>query len=96
MVPDDPGLGKQASGHPRGPPPAAGRRPGQPTSSWVPSTVSRARRPASAVPGAAGHSYPGVAYPASKAAVNMITVQYARAFPAMRITPSNPATPRPT
>lgn len=32
-----------------------------------------------------GRGYPGVAYPASKAALNMITVQYAAAFPGMRI-----------
>jgi NAD(P)-dependent dehydrogenase (short-subunit alcohol dehydrogenase family) len=34
--------------------------------------------------------YPGVAYPASKAALNMITVQYAKAFPAMRINAADP------
>jgi NAD(P)-dependent dehydrogenase (short-subunit alcohol dehydrogenase family) len=34
--------------------------------------------------------YPGVAYPASKAAVNMITVQYAKAFPGMRINAADP------
>jgi NAD(P)-dependent dehydrogenase (short-subunit alcohol dehydrogenase family) len=34
--------------------------------------------------------YPGVAYPASKAAVNMITVQYAKAFPSMRINAVDP------
>jgi len=34
--------------------------------------------------------YPGVAYPASKAAVNMVTVQYAKAFPAMRINAADP------
>jgi NAD(P)-dependent dehydrogenase (short-subunit alcohol dehydrogenase family) len=34
--------------------------------------------------------YPGVAYPASKAAVNMITVQYAKAFPNMRINAVDP------
>jgi NAD(P)-dependent dehydrogenase (short-subunit alcohol dehydrogenase family) len=34
--------------------------------------------------------YPGVAYPASKAAVNMITVQYAKAFPHMRINAVDP------
>src|SRR6266568_3443502 len=33
---------------------------------------------------------PGVAYPASKAAVNMITVQYAKAFPDMRINAVEP------
>ncbi|WP_129840252.1 SDR family NAD(P)-dependent oxidoreductase [Streptomyces sp. RFCAC02] len=36
------------------------------------------------------HAYPGVAYPASKAAVNMITVQYAKAFPRMRINAVEP------
>jgi NAD(P)-dependent dehydrogenase (short-subunit alcohol dehydrogenase family) len=34
--------------------------------------------------------YPGVAYPASKTAVNMITVQYAKAFPHMRINAVEP------
>jgi NAD(P)-dependent dehydrogenase (short-subunit alcohol dehydrogenase family) len=34
--------------------------------------------------------YPGVAYPASKSAVNMITVQYAKAFPSMRINAADP------
>ncbi|MFD2472336.1 SDR family NAD(P)-dependent oxidoreductase [Amycolatopsis silviterrae] len=36
------------------------------------------------------HAYPGVAYPASKAAVNMVTVQYAKAFPAIRINAVEP------
>ena len=36
------------------------------------------------------YAFPGVAYPASKAAVNMITVQYAKAFPAMRINAVEP------
>jgi NAD(P)-dependent dehydrogenase (short-subunit alcohol dehydrogenase family) len=36
-------------------------------------------------PGTPAYAYPGVAYPASKTAVNMITVQYAKAFPNMRI-----------
>ncbi|MFJ8386623.1 SDR family NAD(P)-dependent oxidoreductase [Streptomyces sp. NPDC094438] len=36
------------------------------------------------------YAYPGVAYPASKTAVNMITVQYAKAFPAMRINAVEP------
>jgi NAD(P)-dependent dehydrogenase (short-subunit alcohol dehydrogenase family) len=36
------------------------------------------------------YAYPGVAYPASKAAVNMITVQYAKAFPGMRINSVEP------
>jgi NAD(P)-dependent dehydrogenase (short-subunit alcohol dehydrogenase family) len=34
--------------------------------------------------------YPQVAYPASKAAVNMITVQYAKAFPSIRINAADP------
>ena len=38
-----------------------------------------------ATEGTPAHAYPGVAYPASKAAVNMLTVQYAKAFPQMRI-----------
>jgi NAD(P)-dependent dehydrogenase (short-subunit alcohol dehydrogenase family) len=38
----------------------------------------------------ASHHYPGVAYPASKTAVNMITVQYAKAFPNMRINAVEP------
>ena len=38
----------------------------------------------------AGSGYPGVAYPASKAALNMLTVQYAKAFPAMRINAVEP------
>ncbi|GAB2832434.1 SDR family NAD(P)-dependent oxidoreductase [Streptomyces daliensis] len=41
-------------------------------------------------PGTPTHAYPGVAYPASKTAVNMITVQYAKAFPAMRINAVEP------
>ena len=41
-------------------------------------------------PGNRGYAYPGVAYPASKAAVNMITVQFAKAFPAMRINAVEP------
>jgi NAD(P)-dependent dehydrogenase (short-subunit alcohol dehydrogenase family) len=36
------------------------------------------------------HFYPGVAYPASKAAVNMVTVQFAKAFPNMRINAVEP------
>ncbi|MEV6560657.1 SDR family NAD(P)-dependent oxidoreductase [Nocardia sp. NPDC051756] len=43
-----------------------------------------------ATPGAPGYFYPGVAYPASKAAVNMVTVQYAKAFPGMRINAVEP------
>jgi NAD(P)-dependent dehydrogenase (short-subunit alcohol dehydrogenase family) len=41
-------------------------------------------------PGTPQHAYPGVAYPASKAALNMITVQYAKAFPNMRINAVEP------
>ena len=41
-------------------------------------------------PGTPVHAYPGVAYPASKAAVNMITVQFAKAFPEMRINAVEP------
>jgi NAD(P)-dependent dehydrogenase (short-subunit alcohol dehydrogenase family) len=41
-------------------------------------------------PDAHGYAYPGVAYPASKTAVNMLTVQYAKAFPAMRINSVEP------
>jgi NAD(P)-dependent dehydrogenase (short-subunit alcohol dehydrogenase family) len=40
--------------------------------------------------GTTAYAYPGVAYPASKAAVNMITVQYAKAFPDMRINAVEP------
>ncbi|MHC3467358.1 SDR family NAD(P)-dependent oxidoreductase [Streptomyces sp. 7R007] len=36
------------------------------------------------------HFYPGIAYPTSKTAVNMLTVQYAKAFPAMRINSVEP------
>ncbi|MFI0966255.1 SDR family NAD(P)-dependent oxidoreductase [Streptomyces sp. NPDC021080] len=36
------------------------------------------------------HAYPGVAYPASKTAVNTITVQYAKAFPGMRVNAVEP------
>ncbi|WP_131740063.1 SDR family NAD(P)-dependent oxidoreductase [Actinomadura roseirufa] len=36
------------------------------------------------------YAYPGVAYPASKAAVNMITVQFAKAFPEMRVNAVEP------
>ena len=38
----------------------------------------------------ATNPYPGVAYPASKAAVNMITVQYAKALPEIRINAVEP------
>jgi NAD(P)-dependent dehydrogenase (short-subunit alcohol dehydrogenase family) len=36
------------------------------------------------------HFYPGVAYPASKSAVNTLTVQYAKAFPAIKINAVDP------
>ncbi|MET7752269.1 SDR family NAD(P)-dependent oxidoreductase [Micromonospora sp. NPDC005367] len=41
-------------------------------------------------PTAPAYGYPGVAYPASKAAVNMVTVQYAKALPEMRINAVEP------
>ncbi|MEU9743729.1 SDR family NAD(P)-dependent oxidoreductase [Micromonospora chersina] len=41
-------------------------------------------------PADAAYGYPGVAYPASKAALNMVTVQYAKAFPDMRINAVEP------
>ncbi|MFF1923577.1 SDR family NAD(P)-dependent oxidoreductase [Streptomyces sp. NPDC058221] len=41
-------------------------------------------------PDSPGYAYPGVAYPASKSAVNMVTVQYAKAFPQMRINAVEP------
>lgn len=40
--------------------------------------------------GTPAYAYPGVAYPASKTAVNMITVQYAKALPNMRINAVEP------
>jgi NAD(P)-dependent dehydrogenase (short-subunit alcohol dehydrogenase family) len=43
-----------------------------------------------ATPGTPAHAYPGIAYPASKAAVNAITVQYAKACPEMRINAVEP------
>jgi len=36
------------------------------------------------------HFYPGIAYPTSKTAVNMLTVQFAKAFPNMRINAVEP------
>ena len=36
------------------------------------------------------YGYPGIAYPASKTAVNMLTVQYAKAFPELRINSVEP------
>ncbi|MFL6073071.1 MAG: SDR family NAD(P)-dependent oxidoreductase [Mycobacteriales bacterium] len=41
-------------------------------------------------PDTPAYAYPGVAYAASKAAVNMITVQYAKALPTMRINAVEP------
>jgi NAD(P)-dependent dehydrogenase (short-subunit alcohol dehydrogenase family) len=41
-------------------------------------------------PAVPAYFYPGVEYPASKAAVNMITVQYAKAFPGMRVNAVDP------
>jgi len=41
-------------------------------------------------PASPTYAYPGVAYPASKAAVKMITVQFAKAFPNMRINAFEP------
>jgi NAD(P)-dependent dehydrogenase (short-subunit alcohol dehydrogenase family) len=37
-----------------------------------------------------GYGYPGAEYPASKAAVDMLTVQYAKALPAMRVNAVDP------
>ncbi|HEX7307565.1 SDR family NAD(P)-dependent oxidoreductase [Lentzea sp.] len=45
---------------------------------------------AASTPGSPTHFYPGVAYPASKTAVNMVTVQYAKAFPDIRINAVEP------
>ncbi|MEU6548627.1 SDR family oxidoreductase [Streptomyces sp. NPDC046859] len=41
-------------------------------------------------PDSPAHFYQALAYPSSKAAVNMITVQYAKAFPALRINAVEP------
>lgn len=41
-------------------------------------------------PGTPGYSYPGVAYPASKTVVNVLTVQFAKAFPTRRINSVEP------
>ncbi|MER7988779.1 SDR family NAD(P)-dependent oxidoreductase [Streptomyces noursei] len=41
-------------------------------------------------PDSPAYGYPGLAYPASKAAVNMLTVQYAKAFPTIRINAVEP------
>ncbi|WP_067706605.1 SDR family NAD(P)-dependent oxidoreductase [Nocardia yamanashiensis] len=44
----------------------------------------------STTPGTNAHAYPGLSYPASKTAVNRITVQYAKAFPDIRINAVEP------
>ncbi|MET7288487.1 SDR family NAD(P)-dependent oxidoreductase [Streptomyces sp. NPDC005573] len=49
-----------------------------------------AHAPALADPRAPEHFYPGLAYPSSKAAVNMLTVQYAKAFGDIRINAADP------
>jgi NAD(P)-dependent dehydrogenase (short-subunit alcohol dehydrogenase family) len=41
-------------------------------------------------PGTPRYDYPGITYPASKTAVNMVTVQYAKAFPGIRINAVEP------
>jgi NAD(P)-dependent dehydrogenase (short-subunit alcohol dehydrogenase family) len=41
-------------------------------------------------PDSPGFPYPGVAYPASKTAVNMVTIQFAKAFPDVRINAVEP------
>lgn len=41
-------------------------------------------------PHSATHFYPGIAYPTSKAAVNAITIQLAKAFPALRVNAVDP------
>lgn len=41
-------------------------------------------------PDSPASQFPGVAYPASKAALNMVTVKYAQAFPGMRINAVEP------
>lgn len=43
-----------------------------------------------ASPDSPTHFYPGVAYPASKAALNMVTVQFAKQFPGIRINAVEP------
>ncbi|MFD8807202.1 SDR family NAD(P)-dependent oxidoreductase [Streptomyces sp. NPDC059597] len=49
-----------------------------------------AHTPALADPAAFEHFYPSLAYPASKAALNMLTVQYAKAFDGIRINAADP------
>jgi NAD(P)-dependent dehydrogenase (short-subunit alcohol dehydrogenase family) len=41
-------------------------------------------------PGSPSPAYPGVTYPASKAAVNMVTLRYAKQFPGIRISSVEP------
>jgi NAD(P)-dependent dehydrogenase (short-subunit alcohol dehydrogenase family) len=41
-------------------------------------------------PGTPVYQYPGVAYPVSKVAVNAVTIQFAKAFPGMRINAVEP------
>jgi NAD(P)-dependent dehydrogenase (short-subunit alcohol dehydrogenase family) len=41
-------------------------------------------------PGGFTHFYPGLSYPASKAAVNALTIQYAKAFPGIRVNAADP------
>jgi NAD(P)-dependent dehydrogenase (short-subunit alcohol dehydrogenase family) len=41
-------------------------------------------------PGSYTHFYPGLSYPASKTAINAITIQYAKAFPGIRINAVDP------
>lgn len=47
-----------------------------------------------ATPGTRAHAYPGFACPAAKTAVNVLTVQYAKAFPTMRINAVEPGSTR--
>ncbi len=41
-------------------------------------------------PGSYTHFYPGIAYPASKATVNAVTIQLAKAFPGIRVNAVDP------
>jgi NAD(P)-dependent dehydrogenase (short-subunit alcohol dehydrogenase family) len=41
-------------------------------------------------PGSYTHFYPGLSYPASKTTVNAITIQYAKAFPGIRVNAVDP------
>ncbi|PJJ63811.1 SDR family oxidoreductase [Compostimonas suwonensis] len=41
-------------------------------------------------PDSSTHFYPGVAYPTSKAAVNALTIQFAKAFPGIRVNAVDP------